>query len=35
MTAEALNLQVQRYDPTQHYDQVHDQWFGTEPPSNP
>jgi len=35
MTALAMNLQVQRYDPTQHYNQVRDQWIGTEPPSTP
>ena len=35
MTAAGLDLQVQRYDPTQHYDQVRDKWIGTEPPSTP
>jgi TolC family type I secretion outer membrane protein len=35
MTALAMNLQVERYDPTQHYNQVRDKWIGTEPPSTP
>jgi len=35
MTAAGLDLQVERYDPTQHYNQVRDKWIGTEPPSTP
>ena len=35
MTAQSLNLQVQQYDPTQHYNAVRDKWIGTEPPSTP
>jgi outer membrane protein len=31
MTALALNLQVERYDPQKHYDAVRDQWIGTGP----
>ena len=31
MTALALNLQVERYDPQKHYDAVKDQWIGTGP----
>ena len=31
MTALALNLQVDRYDPQKHYDAVRDQWIGTGP----
>ena len=31
MTAQSLSLQVERYDPTKHYDAVRNQWIGTEP----
>jgi outer membrane protein len=31
MTALALNLQVERYDPQKHYDAVRDKWIGTGP----
>jgi outer membrane protein len=31
MTAYALNLPVQLYDPRQHYDAVRDKWIGTSP----
>lgn len=31
MTAQALALQVNRYDPTQHYNAVREQWWGTDP----
>ncbi len=31
MTALALNLQVERYDPLKHYDAVREQWIGTGP----
>jgi outer membrane protein len=31
MTALALNLQVERYDPQRHYDAVREQWIGTGP----
>ncbi len=35
MTAMSLNLQVERYDPTKHYDAVRNKWFGTTPPNTP
>jgi hypothetical protein len=29
MTALALNLPVERYNPKKHYDAVHNKWIGT------
>jgi outer membrane protein len=31
MTALALNLQVERYNPQKHYDAVREKWIGTGP----
>ena len=32
LTARALALPVTPYDPTQHYREVRDRWWGTKPP---
>lgn len=32
LTADDMHLNVVRYDPTAHYDQVRDKWFGEHPP---